>query len=200
VEIDFESGYPVRVNGEALGAVALVTVLNEIGSRHGVGRADVVEDRLVGMKSRGVYETPGGTILHLALRELEQICLDRRSLALKDDLAPRYADLVYEGRWWMPEREAIDALVNTLMRTVTGTVKMKLFKGNTWAVERSSPVSLYREDLATFGASAAYDHADATGFIKLFSLPLRARAAAQAELARRNGQAPVLEKAGAGVP
>jgi argininosuccinate synthase len=210
VEVAFEEGYPVRVNGELLGAVEMVTVLNEIGSRHGVGRADVIEDRLVGMKSRGVYETPGGTILHIALRELEQICLDRRALALKDDLAPRYADLVYEGRWWMPERESIDALVNTLMRNVTGTVRMKLYKGNAWAVARTSPSSLYREDLATFGASAAYDHADATGFIKLFSLPLRARAAAQAELARGNGgqhvgagrddlPAPhVLEKTGAG--
>jgi argininosuccinate synthase len=205
VEIDFEDGYPVRVNGEALAPVAMVTLLNEIGARHGVGRADVVEDRLVGMKSRGVYETPGGTLLHLALKELEQICLDRRSLALKDDLAPRYADLVYEGRWWTPEREALDALVNALMRNVVGTVRMKLFKGNAWAVGRSSPRSLYREDLATFGASAAYDHADATGFIKLFSLPIRAQAAAAAELARTNGHArasdfdkPALEGVGVG--
>jgi argininosuccinate synthase len=153
-----------------------------------VGRADVVEDRLVGMKSRGVYETPGGTLLYTALRELEQICLDRRSIALKDQLAPRYADLVYEGRWWTPEREAMDALVDSLMRPVSGSVKLKLFKGSTWAVSRTSPTSLYREDLATFGASgAAYDHADASGFIKLFSLPVRAQAASVAERARANG-------------
>jgi argininosuccinate synthase len=130
--------------------------------------------------------------------------MDRRSLGLKDELALRYADLVYEGRWWTAEREALDALVNSLMRTVTGRVRMKLFKGNTWAVGRSSPMSLYREDLATFGASAAYDHADATGFIKLFSLPTRARAAATAEGARSNGaaaeaQAESLERAGASV-
>ena len=189
VEISFEDGYPAAVNGDLLDAVSLVTLLNEIGSRHGVGRADVVEDRLVGMKSRGVYETPGGTLLHLALRELEQICLDRKSLGLKDELALRYADLVYEGRWWTPEREALDALVNTMMRPVNGSVRVKLFKGNAWAVGRTSPSSLYHEDLATFGASAAYDHADATGFIRLFSLPMRARAAAQSELARRNGHA-----------
>jgi argininosuccinate synthase len=190
VEIAFEDGYPARVNGEALGPVEMVVTLNEIASRHGVGRADVVEDRLVGMKSRGVYETPGGTLLYAALRELEQICLDRRSLSLKDDLAPRYADLVYEGRWWTPEREAVDALVDSLMRPVTGSVRLKLFKGSAWAVGRTSPRSLYREDLATFGASASYDHADATGFIRLFGLPIRAQAAAAAEHLRANGRVP----------
>jgi argininosuccinate synthase len=138
---------------------------------------------------------------------LEQICLDRRSLSLKDDLSHRYADLVYEGRWWTPEREALDALVSTLIRTATGSVRMKLYKGNAWAVGRSSPISLYREDLATFGASAAYDHADAAGFIRLFSLPMRARAAANAELVRGNGHAPsaqqekrARENVGAGTP
>jgi argininosuccinate synthase len=148
-----------------------------------VGRADIVEDRLVGMKSRGVYETPGGTILHAALRELEQLTLDRRALALKDQVAPRYADLVYEGRWWTAEREALDALVASLMRPVTGSVRMKLFKGNAWALSRTSPNSLYRPELATFGASD-YDHADAAGFIRLFGLPVRAAAALQAA---RNG-------------
>jgi argininosuccinate synthase len=189
VEIAFEQGSPVAIDGEPLGAVELLTALNEIGSRHGVGRADVVEDRLVGMKSRGVYETPGGTLLYTALRELEALCLDRRSIGLKDQLAPRYADIVYEGRWWTPEREAMDALVDTLMRPVTGTVKLKLFKGNAWAVSRQSPTSLYREDLATFGASSVYvyEHADADGFIKLFGLPIRVQAAAAAELNRRNG-------------
>jgi argininosuccinate synthase len=188
VEITFEEGRPSRLDGDALDAVSLLTALNELGSRHGVGRADVVEDRLVGMKSRGVYETPGGTLLYTALRELEQLCLDRRSLGLKDQLAPRYADLVYEGRWWTPEREAMDALVDCLMRPVSGSVKLKLFKGSAWAVSRTSPHSLYREDLATFGASgAAYDHADASGFIKLFGLPVRAQAAVALERAAGDG-------------
>ena len=185
--IGFEQGRPVTLEGEPLDGVTLLSALNEAGSRHGVGRADVVEDRLVGMKSRGVYETPGGTLLHTALRELEQICLDRRSLSLKDQVAPRYADLVYEGRWWTPEREALDALVDSLMRPVSGTVRMKLFKGSAWAVSRTSPNSLYREDLATFGASAAYDHADAAGFIRLFGLPVRAQAAARAAALGENG-------------
>lgn len=181
VEIRFEKGTPVALDGEALDAVTLLRRLNALGSRHGVGRADVIEDRLVGMKSRGVYETPGGTILYAALRELEAITLDRRSMALKDQLSPRYADLVYEGRWWTPEKDAIDAMVGVLLQDATGSVKMKLYKGNAWAVSRKSERSLYREDLATFGASASYDHADADGFIKLFSLPMRAAAARDAD-------------------
>jgi len=176
VDILFEKGIPVALDGEVLDGVALLRQLNAVGSRHGVGRADVIEDRLVGMKSRGVYETPGGTILYAALSELESITLDRRSAALKDQVAPRYADLVYEGRWWTPEREALDAMVTVLLRDVTGTVRMKLYKGNVWAVSRKSERSLYREDLATFSASASYDQTDATGFIKLFGLPLRAAA------------------------
>lgn len=187
VDVTFDKGTPVAVNGKVLGPVDLLRTLNALGSKHGVGRADVIEDRLVGMKSRGVYETPGGTILYGALQELESITLDRRSMALKDALAPRYADLVYEGRWWTPEREAIDALVNVLLQDATGTVRMKLYKGRAWGVSRKSERSLYREDLATFGASASYDHADADGFIKLFSLPMRAAgardAAAQTESA-----------------
>ncbi|HZD03322.1 MAG TPA: argininosuccinate synthase, partial [Longimicrobiales bacterium] len=154
VEIRFDEGRPVALDGEAMDAVTLVTALNEAGSRHGVGRADIVEDRLVGMKSRGVYETPGGTILYAALRELESLTLDRRAMALKDQIAPRYADLVYEGRWWSPEREAMDAMVDALMKGVSGTIRMKLFKGNAWAVSRRADVSLYRPDLATFGESA----------------------------------------------
>jgi argininosuccinate synthase len=181
VEVGFERGTPVALDGEGLDPVTLLQRLNALGSRHGVGRADVVEDRLVGMKSRGVYETPGGTILYAALRELEAITLDRRSLALKDALAPRYADLVYEGRWWTPEKDALDAMVGVLLQDATGQVRMKLYKGNTWAVSRKSERSLYREDLATFGASASFDHADADGFIKLFSLPMRAAAARDAD-------------------
>ena len=176
VEIAFEAGTPVAVDGEVLGAVELLTTLNEIGARHGIGRADLVEDRLVGMKSRGVYETPGGTLLYLALKELEAIALDRRSMSLKDQIAHRYADLVYEGRWWTPEREAMDAMAKVLTRDATGTVKLKLYKGSSTVASRTSPRSLYREDLATFGEAASYDHADAGGFIKLFGLPLRAAA------------------------
>ena len=189
VEIGFEEGYPVSVNGERLDPVELLLALNAAGSRHGVGRADIVEDRLVGMKSRGVYETPGGTILYTALKELEELTLHRRSMSLKDLVADRYADLVYEGRWWTPEREAIDALVDVLMRRVTGTVTMELYKGTARGVSRSSPNTLYDGVLASFGdtGSGTYDHADAAGFIKLFSLSLeypeagRERAGAAAE-------------------
>jgi argininosuccinate synthase len=172
VELGFEEGYPTSVDGEALDPVSLVRTLNELGGRHGVGRADIVEDRLVGMKSRGVYETPGGTLLYAALQELEQLTLHRRSLALKDQLAPRYADLVYEGRWWTPEREALDALVSVLMKRVTGSVRMKLYKGSARVVGRASPHSLYDEALATFGEDRVYDQKDAEGFIRLFGLPL----------------------------
>ena len=173
VSIAFESGYPVGVDGEALAPVALVERLNQLGGLHGIGRADIVEDRLVGMKSRGVYETPGGTLLYTAHRELEQLVLDRRTLALKDALAARYADLVYEGRWWSGEREALDAMVNATQQRVTGAVRLKLYKGNAMIAGRRSPFSMYDEALASFGEGARYDHADAAGFIRLFSLPTR---------------------------
>ncbi len=176
VEIGFEAGTPVSVNGERMDAVTLLTSLNDLGSRHGIGRADLVENRLVGMKSRGVYETPGGTLLYQALRDLESITLDRRTEALKDEVARRWADLVYEGRWWTPEREGIQALTDRLMEPVNGTVRLKLLKGSARVVGRSSPTSLYREDLASFGHAATYDHADAAGFIRLFGLPIRAAA------------------------
>jgi argininosuccinate synthase len=190
IEIGFEAGTPVHLDGEYLEPVALLEALNELGSAHGVGRADIVEDRLVGMKSRGVYETPGGTLLFQALQELEQLTLDRRSLGLKDRVAHDYADLVYEGRWWSPEREALDALVETLSRHVTGSVKLRLFKGSARVLARSSPVSLYDESLASFGESA-YDHADADGFIKLFGLPTRVTAGRRnAFEALRKGPAP----------
>jgi argininosuccinate synthase len=179
VEIGFENGLPVSVDGDPLDPLSLVLLLNEIGARHGVGRADIVEDRLVGMKSRGVYETPGGTLLYTALRELETITLDRRCAALKTQLSPRYADLVYEGRWWTPEREALDALFGTMMRPVTGTVRLKLFKGSAYPVARWSDTSLYSQDLASFGETAGFDHGDSAGFIRLFGLPLRAGARSQ---------------------
>jgi argininosuccinate synthase len=185
IEIGFENGYPVTVDGVAYSPVALVELLNEIGGVHGVGRADIVEDRLVGMKSRGVYETPGGTLLYTAHRELEMLVLDRRTQALKDQVAARYADLVYEGRWWSTERYALDAMVDATQRAVTGTVRMKLYKGNAIIAGRQSPFSLYDEGLASFGDAGNYDHADAEGFIKLFALPTRADARQQEKVLRK---------------
>jgi argininosuccinate synthase len=179
VEIGFESGIPVSVDGKALGGVELLSLLNELGSKHGVGRADVVENRLVGMKSRGVYETPGGTILHAAIKDLESITIDRRVEGLKDLMAARWADMVYEGRWWTPERQAMQAMSDVLSKNVTGTVKMKLYKGSATVASRTSPVSLYRHDLASFGHAATYDQADAAGFIRLFGLPIRAQTAVE---------------------
>jgi hypothetical protein len=143
---------------------------------HGVGRADIVEDRMVGMKSRGIYETPGGTLLYTAHRELEQIVLDRRTLALKDQVAQRYADIVYEGRWWSTEREALDALVDRTQERVTGNVRLKLYKGSAIVASRTTPYPLYDAGLASFGDDGHYDHADAAGFIRLFALPTRAEA------------------------
>jgi len=176
VTIGFEAGEPVTLDGESMSPVALVETLNAIAGLHGVGRADVVEDRLVGMKSRGVYETPGGTVLFQAHRELEQLVLDRRSLALADELGRRYADLVYDGRWWTPEREALDALVGSLQRYVTGSVRLRLYKGGVQVLGRTSPVSLYHEGLATFGADDVYRQSDAEGFIRLYGLAVRTAA------------------------
>ena len=176
LEIEFLNGYPVNVDGTNFSAVELLEVLNRKGSEHGIGRIDLVEDRVVGMKSRGLYETPGGTLLHVALRELEQLTLNRRSLSLKDELASLYADLVYEGWWWSSEREAIDAAVNSLMENVSGKIRLKLYKGGTTVVSRSSPNSLYDAGFASFGEDERYAHSDAEGFIKLFGLPARVRA------------------------
>jgi len=170
--IDFDAGIPVGIDGSPLGPVELLTVLNDIGGAHGVGREDIVENRLVGMKSRGVYETPGGTILYKALAALESLCLDRQSAHYKALVAQQYAELVYYGLWFTPLREALDAFVASLAQTVTGSVRMKLHKGSCVAVGRTSPHSLYSEDLATFSQDDAYAQADATGFINLFGLPL----------------------------
>ncbi len=186
VTIRFERGYPVAVDGEPLGPVALLSRLNEIGGLHGVGRIDLVEDRLVGMKSRGVYETPGGTLLYAAHSELEQLVLDRRTLALKDLIAPRYADLVYEGRWWTTEREAMDALVDRTQEHVTGEVRLKLYKGSYTVAGRTSPWSLYDEAFVTFGEDDVYDQADAGGFIRLYGLPMRVAALKAGAPARRD--------------
>jgi argininosuccinate synthase len=183
VTIGFLNGTPVSVNGAELDAVDLVGALNTIGGRHGVGRIDLVEDRLVGMKSRGIYETPGGTLLYSAHSELEQLVLDRRTLAAKDTIAPRYADLVYEGRWWTTEREAYDAFVNVTQERVTGTVTLKLFKGNASVVGRESDYALYDERFVTFGEDDVYQQSDAAGFIRLYGLSARVRAIRDQELA-----------------
>ena len=182
VTIDFERGTPVAVNGIRLDAVTLVSTLNAIGGRHGVGRIDLVEDRLVGMKSRGIYETPGGTLLYAAHSELEQLVLDRRTLAAKDLIAPRYADLVYEGRWWTTEREAYDAFVSVTQERVTGSVTLRLYKGNVIIAGRASEYALYDERFVTFGEDHVYEQSDAGGFIRLFALPARVRALKDAEL------------------
>ncbi len=197
VTISFEQGTPVAVNGRVMSPVQLLNVLNDIGGQHGVGRIDLVEDRLVGMKSRGIYETPGGTLLYAAHSELEQLTLDRRTLAAKDTIAPRYADLVYEGRWWTVEREAYDAFVNTTQATVTGTVTLRLYKGNVTVAGRESAYALYDERFVTFGEDDVYQQSDAAGFIRLFGLSARVRAlrdqeraaAAQAQTAPENQQA-----------
>ena len=185
VTIGFNKGTPVAVNGTFLDPVSILSTLNEIGGRHGVGRIDLVEDRLVGMKSRGVYETPGGTLLYTAHSELEQLILDRRTLAAKDLIAPRYADLVYEGRWWTTEREAYDAFVNVTQERVTGGVTLQLYKGNVTIVSRASEYALYDERFVTFGEDDVYKQSDAGGFIRLYSLPSRVRALRDQELNAR---------------
>ncbi|MCX7609785.1 MAG: argininosuccinate synthase [Anaerolineales bacterium] len=176
VDIEFESGTPVAVNGERLSPATLIQRLNALGATHGIGRADLVENRLVGMKSRGVYETPGGTILSCAHRELEALTLDRETMHLKDMLAVKYAELVYYGLWFSPLREALDAFVAATQGPVSGTVRLKLYKGNLIVAGRKSPFSLYREDFATFGEEDVYDQSHAEGFIRLFGLPLKVRA------------------------
>jgi argininosuccinate synthase len=176
VTLTFEAGTPVTVNGERLGPVALVERLNAIAGAHGVGRLDLVENRLVGIKSRGVYETPAGTVLHLAHRELERLVLDRDTLHFKQSVSVRYAQLIYDGLWFSTLREALAGFVDETEKEVTGEVRIKLYKGRAEAVGRRSPRSLYRQDLATFGEGMAYDHKDAAGFIRLFGLPERVRA------------------------
>jgi argininosuccinate synthase len=172
IELEFISGDPVVFNGEKLSPAEMVKALNTVGGKHGVGRLDMVENRFVGMKSRGVYETPGGTILHVAHRDLEGICLDRDTMHLRDSLIPKYADCIYNGFWFAPEREAMQKLIDETQKNVSGTVRIKLYKGNVIPVGRKSPYSLYREDLATFEEDDVYDQADAAGFIKLQGLRL----------------------------
>lgn len=173
VELYFRRGIPERINGVARGPVGLLEELNALGIKHGVGRVDIVENRLVGMKSRGVYETPGGAILYKAHGALEQLCLDRETLHYKQQVGLRYAELVYNGQWFTPLREALDAFVKTTEQTLTGSVRLKLYKGNIILAGRKSPHSLYREDYVTFDADDVYNQADAHGFIRLFGLPMK---------------------------
>lgn len=176
VEISFESGEPVAVNGERMSPATLVSYLNKLGGKHGIGRNDQVESRLVGMKSHGVYETPGGTILLAAHRELESLVLDKDTIQFKDLAALKFAELVYNGMWFAPLREAMSSFVDATQGPVTGVVRMKLYKGNVIPAGRKSKLSLYREDFATFGQEDVYNQTDAKGFIRLFGLPLKVRA------------------------
>jgi argininosuccinate synthase len=175
LELEFERGIPTKVDGRPLGPVALLTRLNELAAEHGVGRVDLVEDRAVGMKSRGVYETPGGTVLHAAHRALESITLDREVMLERDRLIPRIAQLIYAGFWFSPEMEFLRAAVDKSQEHVSGEVRLRLFKGAVSVRGRRSPHSLYREDIATFEAGGTYDQRDATGFIKLNALRLKLR-------------------------
>lgn len=175
VEISFEQGIPVSVDGKRLGPVALLSQLNDLGARHGIGRIDLVENRLVGMKSHGVYETPGGTLLRVAHQAIEQLALDRDMLHYKDVVAHRYAELVYNGQWYTPLRQAIQAFFSATQQNVTGTARIKLYKGNAILVGRKAEKSLYNLDIASFTMSQTYNQKDAEGFIKLFGLPIKVR-------------------------
>ncbi|MBN1285318.1 MAG: argininosuccinate synthase [Anaerolineae bacterium] len=176
IVVGFEQGVPVSFNGETMAPAPLFKKLNEVGAANAIGRIDLVENRLVGMKSHGVYETPGGTILFTAHHELESICLDKDTFRYKEQIALTYADLVYNGKWFAPLREALDAFVQVTQKNVSGEVRMKLYKGNVIITGRKSPHSLYREDLASFGRMDVFDQRDAAGFIRLFGLPMKVTA------------------------
>ncbi len=173
ITLDFQEGNPVAIDGKPMSPAAIIKALNTLGGKHGVGRLDMVENRFVGMKSRGVYETPGCTIIHTAHRDLEGITMDREVMHLRDSLIPRYAEMVYYGFWFAPEREALQALVDKSQERVTGTVRVKLYKGQATPVGRKSPNSLYNTELVTFEQDSVYDQSDATGFIRLQGLRLR---------------------------
>ena len=176
ISVDFEQGNPVAVNGQRLSPAAIIKTLSEMAGRNGIGRDDMVENRFVGIKSRGVYETPGGAILYKAINVLETITLDKESAHLKEQLAQKYADIVYNGQWFTPLREALDAFANSLAKTVTGDVKLKLYKGNMINAGVTSPYTLYDEQTASFGEDEDYNQADAAGFINLFGLSIKERA------------------------
>ena len=173
IEIGFKKGEPVSINGKQMAPVALIEYLNKAGGKNGVGRVDIVENRLVGIKSRGVYETPGGTILYAAHKALESITLDRETSHYKELIGKKYAELVYNGQWFSPVKESLDAFIEKTQKYVTGTVKVKLYKGSCTVVGRKSPYSLYKKDLATFEEDVVYDQKDAEGFIKLFGLQMK---------------------------
>ncbi len=175
ITIDFESGDPVAINGEKMSPATLLTKLNELGGANGVGYLDIVENRFIGMKSRGVYETPGGTVLYRARRAIESLTLDRGAMHTKDEMMPRYAELLYNGFWFSPEREMLQAAVDKANEAVTGTVRLKLYKGNVIVTGQKSPNSLYSEEIVTFEEDSVYDQRDAEGFIKLNALRLRLR-------------------------
>lgn len=179
IEIDFVAGDPTAINGEALSPASLLAKANELGGKHGIGRCDLVENRYVGMKARGVYETPGGTILHAAHRALETLTLDREVVHLRDSLIPRYAEMIYYGYWFAPEREMLQAAIDESQKNVTGTVRLKLYKGNVMVVGRKSDRTLYNPEVASFDESGEYQQVDAEGFIRLNSLRLRIRGLAQ---------------------
>ncbi|MBQ8590174.1 MAG: argininosuccinate synthase, partial [Firmicutes bacterium] len=176
VTMTFEKGVPTSLNGEAMKVSEIVTKLNELGGKHGVGIIDIVENRVVGMKSRGVYETPGGTILMEAHQQLEELILDRATYEVKKEMGDKFAQIVYEGKWFTPLREAIQAFIESTQQYVTGEVKFKLYKGNIIKAGTTSPYSLYSESLASFTTGELYDHHDAEGFINLFGLSLKVRA------------------------
>ncbi len=184
VTIDFEKGIPCAVNGKKLGAVELLTKLNEIGAQNGIGITDICENRLVGMKSRGVYENPGGAILYYAHRELEYLCLDRATYHYKEGVAIRFGELVYDGMWFCQLRQALQAFIDSTQQTVTGTVRLKLYKGNIISAGAKSPYSLYSKEFVTFERDEVYNQADATGFINLFGLPLKVRALMQEKVGK----------------
>ncbi|MFA5055273.1 MAG: argininosuccinate synthase [Dehalococcoidia bacterium] len=197
VTLDFEGGICVAVNGKKLSPANVLRILNKLGGKHGVGRVDLVENRVVGMKSRGVYETPGGTILHWAHRQMETLTMDREVMHLRDSLIPRYSELVYYGFWFSPERLALQALVDESQKNVTGTVRLKLYKGNIITVGRKSPLSLYRPDIATMeSGESIYDQSDATGFIKINALRLRVEAMVEKQSGKATGKKSAVKKAG----
>jgi argininosuccinate synthase len=187
LDIHFEQGVPVAVDGVQYSPAKLIEHLNERAAKHGVGRIDMVENRLVGMKSRGVYETPGGTLIHIAHRELEGLCLDRDTLHYKQQVGLRYAELVYYGKWFTPLRRALQAFISETQLPVSGWTRLKLYKGSAIVIGRYSPFSLYREDFATFGEEDVYDQQDAAGFINLFSLPMKVRALLKIDPKLENG-------------
>jgi len=173
ITIEYKHGDPIAVNGEAMSPAKLLMTLNTLAARHGIGRVDMVENRFVGMKARGVYETPGGTLMHVAHRDLEGITLDRMTMRVRDQIIPAYADAIYNGFWFSPERDAMQALIDQCQQRVSGTVRLKLYKGTAWPAGRESGNTLYCHDLATFEECATYDHKDAAGFIRLNSLRIR---------------------------